>query len=65
MAPDANFPQCYVSVAHDWKFDDGTTNSFMNSKWNPGEPNGWRGRREPCVQVWGGPQTLNDIACHQ
>jgi len=60
--------QCVMNpngdTAHDWKFDDGTTNSFMNSKWNPGEPNGWRGRREPCVQVWGGPQTLNDIACH-
>ena len=51
--------------AHDWKFDDGTTNSFINTKWHPGEPNGWRncgGRCEPCTNAWGS-GTINDISC--
>ena len=29
-------------TAHDWKFDNEDSNSYINSKWNPGEPNGWR-----------------------
>ena len=52
--------------AHDWKFDDGTTNSFINTKWNPGEPNGWQNsgwRSEPCTQVYGWSKKLNDISC--
>jgi len=52
--------------AHDWKFLDGTTNSFINTRWNPGEPNGFRNsgwRSEPCAQVVGASGKLNDISC--
>lgn len=51
-------------TAHDWKFNDETTNSFINTKWAPGEPNGWRNRGEPCAMVYGASGNVNDISCH-
>mmetsp|Transcript_29668 Transcript_29668/g.46501 ORF Transcript_29668/g.46501 Transcript_29668/m.46501 type:complete len:161 (+) Transcript_29668:320-802(+) len=50
--------------AHDFKFKDKMSNSFAMTKWNPGEPNGFRncGRCEPCVEGLTN-MKMNDISC--
>ena len=52
-------------AAHDWKFDDQTTNSFINTKWSPGEPNGWRNRGEPCAAIYGEVGAIIDLSCNK